>query len=88
MSALKRKVSDLRVDESCLLAKRAVTINTVNKWIAENDKKLGTTAWLCYDKANRDHVSALRCSICIRFQDKLRSDKNFNPAYILGSKNL
>ena len=88
MSALKRKVSDLRVDESCPLAKRAVMINTVNKWIAENDKKLGTTAWLCYDKANRDHVSALRCSICIRFQDKLRRDKNFNPAYILGSKNL
>ena len=30
----------------------------------------------------------MKCSICIRFQDKLRSDKNFNPAYILGSKNL
>lgn len=88
MSTLKRKASNLSVDESCPLAKRAVTINTVNKWIAENDKKLGTTTWLCYDKANRDHVSALKCSICIRFQDKLQSDKNFNSAYILGSKNL
>ena len=68
---IEKKVCDLRVDKSCPLAKRAVTINTVNKWIAENDKKLGTTAWLCYDKVNRDHVSTLRCSICIRFQDKL-----------------
>ena len=87
MSTLKRG-SDLSVNESCPLAKQAVTINTVNKWISENDKRIGMTTWLCYDKANRDHVSALKCSICIRFQDKLWSHKNFNPAYILGSKNL
>ena len=44
--------------------------------------------WLSYDKANRDSVSVQKCSVCIRLQDKLRSDKNFNSAYILGLMNL
>ena len=81
MSTLKRKGVDSSVHENCPQVKRSVTINTVNKWIAENDKKLSITTWLCYDKANRDCVSVLKCSVCIRFQDKLRSDKNFNSAY-------
>ena len=88
MSTLKRKGVDSSVHESCPQAKCSVTINTVKKWIAENDKKLSTTTWLYYDKANHDCVSALKCSVCIRFQDKLRSDKNCNSAYILGSMNL
>jgi len=33
-------------------------------------------------------VSILKCVLCIRFQDKLCSGKNFNPAFISGSKNL
>ena len=66
MLTLKRKGVDLNIHESCLQAKCSVTINTVNKWIAENGKKLSTTTWLCYDKANRDSVSALKCSVCIR----------------------
>ena len=48
MSVLKRK----SVSESSAPAKQGITINTVSKWIAENDKKLSTTMWLCYDKVN------------------------------------
>ena len=44
--------------------------------------------WLCYEKADREHVSSLKCSICIRFLEKLLSQKNYNLAFITGSKNL
>ena len=68
--------------------KQAVTIKSVDKWIAESDKQLSTTVWLCYNNADREHVSTLKCSICIQFQEKLCSHKNFSSAFILGSKNL
>ena len=68
--------------------KRGVTAKTVDKWIAENDKVLNTTTWLRYDKLDREYVASLKCSMCIRFQDKLRGTRNYNPAYITGSKNL
>jgi len=63
-------------------------ISTVEKWMAENDRQLNMTIWLWYNKADREHVSALKCVLCICFQDKLHSGKNFNPAFISGSKNL
>ena len=68
--------------------KRKVTISTVEKWKKESDKTMNTTVWLAYDKFDRDHVSSLKCSVCIRFADKINSCRNFNPAFIEGSKNL
>jgi len=84
MSGVKRK----SVSSDGPPTKWGVATKSVDKWIAENDKQLSTTTWLCYDKADREHVSVLKCSICIRFQEKLQSQKNYNSAYILGSKNL
>jgi len=62
--------------------KRGVTAKTVDKWITENDKTLNMSTWLQYDKADREYVTSLKCSMCIRFQDKLRGARNYNPAYI------
>jgi len=84
MSGAKRKT----VSSDCPPAKRGVTIKSVNKWIAENDKQLDTTTWLCYEKADQEHMLSLKCSICIRFQEKLLSQKNYNSAFITGLKNL
>jgi len=53
--------------------KHGVTTKTVDKWIADNDKTLNTTTWLKYDKADREHVATLKCSVCFRFNDKLLS---------------
>ncbi len=58
------------------------------QWIAGNDKALNTTTWLKYDKTDRKHVAALKCSVCFRFNDKLRGARNFSQAYIVGSTNL
>lgn len=68
--------------------KRKVTINTVQKWKTENDKALNTSIWLIYDKLDRDHVEALKCSVCIRFKDKLHGCRNYNKAFVEGSRNL
>ena len=68
--------------------KRGVTTKTVEKWIADNDKTLNTTAWLKYDKADREHVATLKCSVCFRFNDRLCGARNYSQAYIVGSTNL
>ena len=84
MSRAKRKT----VSSDCPPAKWGVTIKSVNKWIVENDKQLDTTTWLCYEKADQEHMLSLKCSICIQFQEKLLSQKNYNSAFITGLKNL
>ena len=68
--------------------KHGVTTKTVDKWIADNDKTLNKTTWLKYDKADREHVATLKCSVCFRFNDKLLSTRNYNPDYVVGSTNL
>ena len=57
--------------QSKSLQKRAVTRRTVEKWIIENDKQLDTTIWLKYDTVvgDREHVSALKCGVCIQFNE-------------------
>jgi hypothetical protein len=68
--------------------KRAVTIQTVEKWIMENDKDLDTATWLKFEKLGRQTVTTLKCSVCIRYEDKLYGCRHFNPAFINGSSNL
>jgi len=67
---------------------RGVTIRTVEKWKRDFDKTLQTALWLDYEKMDREYVSALKCKVCIRFSDKIQSARNFNAAFINGSKNL
>ena len=68
--------------------KRSLTTKTVNKWIADYDKTLNTTTWLKYDKVERGYIATLKRSVCFRFNDKVRSARNYNPAFIVGSTNL
>ena len=68
--------------------KRGLTTKTVDKWIADYDKTLNTTTWLKYDKVDRGYVATLKCSVCFHFNDKLRSARNYNPAFIVDSTNL
>ena len=68
--------------------RRALTVTTVQKWIAENDKALNTATWLKYVASGRSHVEALMCSVCIKFKDKLEGMRNFKPGFIEGSRNL
>ena len=44
--------------------------------------------WLKYDKVDREYVAILKCSVCFRFNDKLRSARNYNSAFVVGSTNL
>ena len=54
----------------------------------ENDKALNTSTWLTFEKLDRDHVAKLKCSVCARFKEKLRGCRNYNPAFVVGTKNL
>jgi len=46
---------------------------TVEKWVAENDKTLHLIQWLHFETApgDREHVTMLRCEIYCNFEDKL-----------------
>ena len=68
--------------------KRGITISTVEKWKRDYEKSLNTCLWLEYEKMDREYVSVLKCKVCKRFVDKIQSARNFNPAFINGSKNL
>ena len=52
-------------------------MKTVQKWITESDREMSTSAWLKYEKADRDYVATLKCSM---FNEKLRGMRNYNPA--------
>ena len=55
----------------------------------KNDKELDTTIWLKFDMvpSDREHVSALKCGVCIQFNERLTLLRNYNPAFVNGSKN-
>ena len=63
------------------------TVQTVKKWVLENDKILGTSMWLAFNTSALYHtiVASLNCSVCIRFE---RGRRNVNPAFIVGLTNL
>lgn len=67
---------------------RLVNVATVDKWVIDHDKSLNTATWLTYEKAYGHHVALLRCRICIRFEEKIKSSRNFSPAFIDGTSNL
>ncbi len=60
----------------------------MDKWKTENDKDLDSARWVTYEMADRDHVSSLSCFVCIEFKHRLQGMRNYNPAFIDGTKNL
>ena len=43
--------------------------------------------WLAY-VVDHVHVKCLKCSVCIKYKEKLEKTCNYNSAYINGSENL
>ena len=41
------------------MKKCGITVKTIDKWITENDKKISTSAWLMYEKADREYAATL-----------------------------
>ena len=74
-----------RSDEVPPAKKRGVSVKTDQKRITESNKEIGTSVWLKYEKADRDLVATLKCSV---FNDKLRGMRNYNDVFIVGSRNL
>ena len=68
--------------------KRVVSVATVDKWVLDHDKTLNTATWLTYEKADRHHVALLLCSVCKRFEERIKKSRNFSPAFIDGTRNL
>lgn len=68
--------------------KRLVSVATVDKWVLDHDKTLSTATWLIYQKADRHHVALLQCSVCKRFEERIKNSRNFSPAFIDGTSNL
>ena len=85
MSGQKRAAcSPASLDEGPPMKKHGITVKKIDKWITKSDKEISTSAWLKYEKADRDYAATLS----IEFNEKLRGMRNYNPAFIVGSKNL
>ena len=69
------------------VALRTATVATVQRWQRESDKDCETATWLKYE-CQGNQVTALSCSVCIEFEDKIKGSKNFSRAFIDGSRNL
>ena len=84
----KRQQSRTSQAEKTVTNNRGVTVRTVEKWKRDFEKCLQTSLWLDYVKMDREYVAMLKCKVCIRFSDKIQSCRNYNAAFINGSKNL
>jgi len=72
------------------LAKRAVSVSTVQKWIRENDEAMQMITWLKFKKSENDasHMASLLCSVCQELDDRLHGLKNYSSAFVTGATNL
>ena len=70
-------------------AQRQVVLSTFEKWQHNYDPDHQTLSWLrCdTDKADRNLVTLLWCSVCRDYQDKIRSLKNYSSAWGTGMEN-
>ena len=56
--------------------KRTISISTLNKWKLE-------FPWLIYE-AEKGLATGLFCSICLKFEEKLKGSRNFDGKFIQG----
>ena len=70
-------------------AKRQVAVSTFEKWQRNYDGDHQTLSWLrCdTDKADRNLVALLWCSVCRNYQDKICSMKNYSSVWVMGTEN-
>ena len=69
-------------------AKRQITKATFEKWQKEHETEHQTLSWLrCDLDAKGTHVVSLYCAICRKYEDNVRSLKNFRRDWIVGSTN-
>ena len=88
MSKRSRLTDDSSSSASSTSKKRLVSVATVDKWVLDHDKTLNTATWLTYEKFDRHHVALLQCSVCKRFEERIKNSWNFSPAFIDGPSNL
>ena len=70
--------------------KRRVTYSTFAKWQRDYDRELQTLTGLNCE-SEFDHgkvVMKLSCSICSKYQDKIKGRKNFSDKWITGAESL
>lgn len=48
------------------------------------EKELTTATWLSYEQLDYDYVAALKCKICMQYDEKLDRTRNFNCAFLDG----
>ena len=69
-------------------AKRQITKSTFEKWQKEHEIEHQTLSWLrCDLDVKGTHVVSLYCAVCRKYEDSLRSLKNFRRDWIVGSTN-
>ena len=87
---MKRAISSSSSSDSDA-KKRRVTYDTFTKWKRDYDRELQTLTWLnCHSQfdSGKRVVTKLSCSICSKYQDKIKGRKNFSEKWINGAESL
>ena len=54
----------------------------------DSSSSASSATWLTYEKVDRHHIALLQCSVCKRFEERIKNSRNFSPAFIDGTSNL
>ncbi len=71
--------------------RRSVTYATFQKWCRDFDRELQTLSWLECNTIYKDGgkiVTHLKCSICMKFEAKIKGRRNYSACWIDGADSL
>ena len=70
--------------------KRQVTVLTFRKWQTNYEQEHQALSWLCcdVDEGDKSLVGLLWCSVCRRFEERIRGVKNFSNVWISFDVNI
>ena len=68
--------------------KHGVMVKSVDKSGLQSSRNMDTSVWLRYSKVDHEYVATLKCCVCTEFNVMLQGMHNYNPAFVVGSKNL
>ena len=83
--------SDSSTTATSATKRRKVSLATYQKWKSGMDKDCPTMSWLGCETSGvgaKKTVDKLKCKVCIQFQSKIKSRRNYSVKWVLGADSV
>ena len=87
---MKRSSTDSEASSSGA-KRRKVSFATFQKWKTELEKECKTLTWLDCETSGtgaRKTVDKLKCSVCIKYESKIESRRNYSNKWVIGADSV